>query len=871
MLTATPISTEPPVIESTAPYSSPAGSGLWLTVAGRNLNAVSYGRLLPSLATERSYDVMVAASTSDSLWLWISDGLPVGLYTLELCTTNGQCMRQTDALEMYFDGVAISYLWPNSVTEGAAADAYIYGRGLLPGVTVTVGGLPATNVQASGTWMVFSTPVGLPVGQHDVTVMLSDTSSTLVGGFWVVSADAGTPTATPEVGIPPMPTPMSTPAPTATPNSTEPPVIASTTPYSAVARSGPWLQVTGRNLLQVSRVRLLPSEAGAEGYEVYFTASSATEMSVFVYNGVPAGRYALELCTAAGSCATQQDALLLYDGGVSIGYVWPGAVSAGSSADVYIYGRDLTPEVTVTIGGRPVTVVQVYNSSIMHVRTPADLPIGQHDVTAILSGTSSTMTGAFSVMGDAVDSIWPNRQIAGTSAETYLYGYGFAEGMSVTIGGLPVPYLSVNGASIMQIRTPAELPLGTHDVVVRYPDATITLPAAYEVIEERRSDWFALPEGLWTLPADARQGEPAMLALTVYRQGGTATRDARVSFYVLNDAGVPQLIDVVSTTLLEPGTLWHSAGQASTTWVPNAADSVVTLMAVIDAEGQTDDLDLTNNVVTRTITVQPSMADGAAPALQSLTVNGGAQATAERAVTVTIDVSGTASMMYLIEREFNAAAGVWIPVHNTGWIRYERNYPLTLMGASGLHYVQAWVSDEMGRISSNSGLARINYNAAPEGIARGQVRMFRYPLAAGQTATITLETLRGDADLYVWNADGSMADRSTVDSVGVDQVVVAANASGDYQIEVYGYEDSEYRLTVEYGAGAQRPGAMRAAAATSKALRSAPVVQPASQPAAVVALPGVPMDAETSPPVTPPLPGTPGSTQNIYLPMVVLP
>jgi hypothetical protein len=362
-----------------------------------------------------------------------------------------------------------------------------------------------------------------------------------------------------------------------------------------------------------------------------------------------------------------------------------------------------------------------------------------------------------------------------------------------------------------------------------------------------------------------------MLALTVYRQGGTATRDARVSFYVLDDAGVPQLTDVVSTTLLEPGMLWHSVGQASTTWVPNAADSVVTLMAVVDAEGQTDDLDLTNNVVTRTITVQPSMADGAAPALQSLTVNGGAQATAERAVTVTIDVSGTASMMYLIEREFNAAAGVWIPVHNTGWIRYERNYPLTLMGASGLHYVQAWVSDEMGRISSNSGLARINYNAAPEGIARGQVRMFRYPLAAGQTATITLETLRGDADLYVWNADGSMADRSTVDSVGVDQVVVAANASGDYQIEVYGYEDSEYRLTVEYGAGAQRPGAMRAAAATSKALRSAPVVQPASQPAAVVALPGVPMDAETSPPVTPPLPGTPGSTQNIYLPMVVLP
>ena len=289
-------------------------------------------------------------------------------------------------------------------------------------------------------------------------------------------------------------------------------------------------------------------------------------------------------------------------------------------------------------------------------------------------------------------------------------------------------------------------------------------------------------------------------------------------------------------------------------------------MAVIETDGQNDDLDSTNNAVTRTITLLPSMPDRIAPQIHSLTINGGAVETDHSLVTVTVDLTGTASMMYLVEREFNAAVGSWIPVQSTGWIRYEREYPLTLMGSSGLRYVQAWVSDEMGSISSKSALARINYNAAPEVIARGQVRLFRYPLMAGQAATITLETLTGDADLYVWNTDGSAADRSAADSVGRDQVVVTANVSSDYQVEVYGYEASEYRLNIEYGAGVQRSGVMRAAASTTKTLRSAPVVQPNQQPAEVVAVPSAPMNVSPLP-LSPPA----DTLKYFYIPLVGAP
>ena len=213
-------------------------------------------------------------------------------------------------------------------------------------------------------------------------------------------------------------------------------------------------------------------------------------------------------------------------------------------------------------------------------------------------------------------------------------------------------------------------------------------------------------------------------------------------------------------------------------------------MAVIETDGLNDDINPANNIVTRTITLLPSMPDQAAPHVSSVEINDGAVETGDSLVTVEVGVTNTASMMYLVEREFNAAAGLWTPVQTTGWIGYQSSYPMVLMGSSGLRYVQAWVSDEMGNISSNSGMAGINYNAAPEEILSGQVRMFRYPLAAGQTATITLETRDGDADLYVWNPDGSSAARSVADLSAVDQVVVAAAENSEYQVEVYGYETS---------------------------------------------------------------------------------
>ena len=977
VLTPTPASaSDLPVIESSSPYSAAVGSGPSLRVTGRSLDQVSRVRLLPSAAESEAYEVYFYYSSPEELGVFVYDGVPEGRYALELCTAAGSCATQADALMLYDAGVVIGYVWPGSASEGQAADVYIYGRGLKPGVTVTIGGLPVSEIQVYNTYVMYvRSPAELSIGQYDVTASLSDVSSTMIGAFSVV--DGGDISPTPEPEVTPVPTPdaglLPTPAPgpvrivelapsegsartglwavvrgsnldrvtsaqllgssagdesyeayispaysgnqinseelwvfvpDSVPAGTyalrlcagdgecalqadalvlyqdsavapEPVIIEPFMTYSAAVGSMPWLWMGGKNLNLVSRARLLSSSAEAQAYDVHFYQVSEW-LGVAVHESVPAGQYALELCTASGQCVTQADALTLYDVSMSISYVWPGKVGEDQSPDVYIYGQGLTSAVTVTIGGLPVSDINVYNSAVMSVRTPAGLPIGQYDVMATLSDTSSTMIGAFSVVGQLVEYVSPNRQVVSTSAEAYLYGYGFKEGVSVTIGGLPVADLRVYDSNNLYVRTSADLPVGVHDVEVRFAETTTVLPAAYTVIEEQSSDWFAQAETFWTSPAAIRRGDPVDIGLIVYRQGGDEPRQARVSFYQLVD-DVPQLIGVVSTMLLAPGPLWHSIEGVDTSWVADSPDAEVTLMAVIETDGLNDDINPANNIVTRTITLLPSMPDQAAPHVSSVEINDGAVETSDSLVTVEVGVTNTASMMYLVEREFNAAAGLWTPVQTTGWIGYQSSYPMVLMGSSGLRYVQAWVSDEMGNISSNSGMAGINYNAAPEEILSGQVRMFRYPLAAGQTATITLETRDGDADLYVWNPDGSSAARSVADLSAVDQVVVAAAENSEYQVEVYGYETSTYRLSVEYGVGASRAAPVRAAT-TTKLLRDAPVVQPGSQPAAMMAMPNAPISGMLPQPISSMLPQpseatptpTPGSYK-IYVPVLVQP
>lgn len=196
--------------------------------------------------------------------------------------------------------------------------------------------------------------------------------------------------------------------------------------------------------------------------------------------------------------------------------------------------------------------------------------------------------------------------------------------------------------------------------------------------------------------------------------------------------------------------------------------------------------------------------------------------------------------MYLIEREFNSAARQWVAIQQTGWIAFQSSYQLTLTSRGGTRYIQAWVSDAAGNISIAVVKARIDYVPPTDALQAGQVRIYRRTLGQGEHLDVRLETLSGDADLYVWRPDGSQSWASILESTATDTVEFDAPVGGEYQIEVYGYAASTFHLCINDGAGAA-PASVLHEIDSAKLLRTQPIVLPTSEPAGIVAVPPAPI------------------------------
>jgi hypothetical protein len=232
-----------------------------------------------------------------------------------------------------------------------------------------------------------------------------------------------------------------------------------------------------------------------------------------------------------------------------------------------------------------------------------------------------------------------------------------------------------------------------------------------------------------------------------------------------------------------------------------------------------------------------------------LQANSGAPSTDIPQVVITIEAEdyGTpasgVSTMYLAEREFNSSARQWVAVQRTDWIPFQSPYTMTLSSdRSGVRYIQVWVADGEGNISEQIVKTSIDYVPTDDSVRAGQVRVYRRTLLAGQSLQVTLETLSGDADLYVWSPDGGQSWVSNRSGTETDEVSFVAPQEGDYQIEVYGYEDSEYQLSITTGAAVNELTIQTVAhVSNDKPERGQPVVAPNDQPAGNSAVPGAPI------------------------------
>ncbi|NJL06725.1 MAG: hypothetical protein HC911_17850 [Chloroflexaceae bacterium] len=453
-----------------------------------------------------------------------------------------------------------------------------------------------------------------------------------------------------------------------------------------------------------------------------------------------------------------------------------------------------------------------------------------------------------------------------------VFGTGFAEGVQAQLGTLPVT-TTRESATVLSIEVPETFAVGPYDLTLRTPGGSTTRPNGYTVIaSELNDDLFAFELDFFTVPGALTSDDSFRPGLVVTRRGGKDTlSDVAVAFFTADASGTRTQIGTGTIPLIGA----RSQQVVSATLVNALPAGEQTLVAVIDPQNLIPEDTKTNNTITRTVTVRaaPPQRDQLAPRVDRFLINNGTITTTQR--TVRLDTtasdpttpppsSGLASLRF-IEFQFNPATNRWLPVQDSNWLPYatsNTNFNWNLSSEPGVKYLQTWAADGAGNISV-APFQRLT-SLAPRTLAlalrRDQAHTYRFELQAGQTLRGRLETVTGDADLYLWSPEaGAPPAVSNLSGVGFDVAELVATQDGTYQVEVYGFNTSTYLLTVEIVvAGQQAADLQQGGQDPDKTALANPIIPVLSAPNRAVGLSPAPVQQQ--PPV---------GENRIYLPFVV--
>jgi len=515
---------------------------------------------------------------------------------------------------------------------------------------------------------------------------------------------------------------------------------------------------------------------------------------------------------------------------------------------VRVNGSQFRGAPTVYIGDTALGDVSRVNGNLILAGAPPHLRAGAHTVRVCNpDGTCGILPDGFTVIGadPILNNIVPDQGYNDTPNDVALFGFKLQDGLIVTVGDQLLEDIAwVNGTQVQGV-VPAGMAAGVYDVTVRNPGNpnASTLADAYTVFDAARDDFSASAEDFWVAPATIRQGDTVQLGLNVHRRGGKSTMMVEVAFYRLDAARTYQEIGRATTPPMPPGA--HEVDTAFIWWDTSAEAENVQIAAVIDPDAELPETTRENNYVERFFTLLPPIMDEEPPVINDLRVNDGAEATADPNVVVTIDASDTGgsgvASMYLVEREFNSSARQWVAIQSTGWVPFQSPFPFRLTDRGGVRYIQAWVSDGAGNIAEGTVKTRIDYLPPADAVQAGQVRIYRRAVTAGQVVHARLEVVSGDADLYVWRPDGGQSWVSNYAGTATDEVVFTAPMSGDYQFEVFGFQSSTYRLTIDSAESRGATVSERSYLAPDKSARTQPVIDPLDEPEGRAALPMAPI------------------------------
>ncbi|MBI1294386.1 tandem-95 repeat protein [bacterium] len=477
------------------------------------------------------------------------------------------------------------------------------------------------------------------------------------------------------------------------------------------------------------------------------------------------------------------------------------------SMDITISGVNLEPGAVVQLGPYPLSNVRgnLLNTKVT-ASVPAFLPPGRYDVIVINpDGRTAVRTSAFTVETDkiALISVRPNRGQIDLPVQINVYGLNFDTTATAYINDMRLQTSFINNKHLQAIVPPDTLAAGRHALTVINQDGQkFTVAEAYTAYTFNSDDLFAYDYEMWSQPATLHTGQSVQLGLHVRRQVGTTVLvDVEVDFYINTPYNEDAYIGRAMVPLLLPS---DDNNSSDVIWTPPAAGSY-TIFAVLDPRNLVPEVDETNNMIRRTVTVLPTKVDMAAPTIRRLVINDDTATTQSTAISVTVDAadsSTTIRAIYLVEYEYIRGADQWVPVQWSDWLTYTKSpetYSWHLLPSPGIKYIQAWAADERGNAMSQPALAAVNYVPVTEDwVDSGEVRLYRYTMEKGDRLSAFLFPTEGDPDLYVWPPDYELRSPWITNlSKGVDEVGFVAPKDGPYQLEILGHTGASYRTAVE--------------------------------------------------------------------------
>lgn len=446
-----------PVFDTIAPATGPTTGGDPVTISGANLDRVNEVRF--GTVSIPSWQFVNLGGGGSSLTVIAPYG---NLGAVDITLISSGVSDVTKYAAYQYVAPQITTVSPASGPSAGGTNLTITGSGFgtSGSVSVTVGGVPATNVtRVDSTRITATTPAGT-VGAANVVV--------------TVSGAAGSPGPIVITG-----TGLFTYAP-----SVWSPTLAAITPNSGPLAGGQTVTLTGTNF-RASDSSLATVTFGGLSATVQSVSSNGKSMTVTV-PAHAAGAVDVQVTTVDGR-ATMRNGYT-YNTPPTISAVSPatGIQQGGTAVTLTGTGFGATGVPTVTVGGRAALCVARINDTTITFVTPASLVLGARDVevTPATRGGSVVVTGGFTYVAattsPTISSVTPSGGLTSGGTAITIAGSGFQTGAvpSVLIGGSCATNVVVVNDSTITANTPTGV-AGARDVVVTTATGTVTAASAY--------------------------------------------------------------------------------------------------------------------------------------------------------------------------------------------------------------------------------------------------------------------------------------------------------------------------------------------------------------------------------------------------------